>query len=360
MKENKLIKGLDFTWDEIFRARKEGRLLSFDLELSRACNLRCIYCYAESGIKRKNELTKEEIFDVIDQAVELGAEKVVIIGGGEPLMYPYYWEVLQKVRDVGLDSITFTNGTFITKDVARRLYEMKEDLAVKFNSFDENTQDYLAGRKGTGRKIKKSIKNLLEVGYSSSEDSPQLALETIVCKQNYHEIERFYKFCRENNIIPYVEILTVQGRGKTYKDELIISPCEAYELFKRLKEYDEKVWGITWPLTPPIAGQNCKRMYYSAYITSTGDVQPCPGVDIPGGNIREKSLKEIINNSKIFRIVRNIDKYIKEPCKSCKYAKETRCYGCRGTALHHTGDFLNPDPTCWWLKNNIGGEKNDS
>lgn len=55
MKENKLIKGLDFTWDEVFKARDEGRLLSFDLELSKACNLRCIYCYAESGTKRKND-----------------------------------------------------------------------------------------------------------------------------------------------------------------------------------------------------------------------------------------------------------------------------------------------------------------
>ena len=45
--------------------------------------------------------------------------------------------------------------------------------------------------------------------------------------------------------------------------------------------------------------------------------------------------------------------------ESCKYAKETRCYGCRGTALHHTGNFLNPDPTCWWL-NKIPEVENDS
>jgi len=356
MKENELIKGLDFTWDDINKARDKGRLLSFDLELSKACNLRCIYCYAESGRKRENEMTLDEIFNVIDQAVDLGAEKVVVIGGGEPLIYPYYWDVLDKIRDVNLSSITFTNGTVIDEEVAKRLYDLGEDIALKFNSFNEDVQDYLAGGiKGTGKRIKRALESLLKVGYSSKPDAPKLALETIVCKQNMHEIEKFYRFCREHNIIPYVEILTVQGRAKEHDVELVISPEEGYELFKRLKEYDEQEWGITWPLTPPIAGQNCKRMYYSAYITTTGDVQPCPGVDIAGGNIREKSLKEIITNSDIFKTVRNIDKYIKEPCRSCKYAIETKCYGCRGTALHHTGDFLNPDPTCWWLKRCYNG-----
>ena len=351
MKENILFKGLDFSWDEIVTARENGELLSFDLELSLACNLKCVYCYSEAGTRRRNEMSLEDIYSVIDQAVDLGAKKMVIIGGGEPLMYENYWDVLKKVRERNLHSTTFTNGTLIDKKTAQELYSHNEDVALKFNAMDEDIQDHLAGNiKGTGNKIKKALDYLLEAGYSSTEGSPRLALETIVCRSNYDEIVPIYTFCRENNLTPYVEILNVQGRAKKNKDALEISRSEAHMLFKTLQEYDENVWGITWPLTPPIAGQTCKRMYYSAYITATGEVQPCPGVDISSGNIKKQKLRTIISESEIFRAVRYIDRNISEPCKTCSYSEQFKCYGCRGAALHQSGNYLDADPTCWWVE----------
>jgi MoaA/NifB/PqqE/SkfB family radical SAM enzyme len=73
---------------------RHNRLLTLDLETSRACNLRCIYCYANSGRKRENELSLTELRGVVDQAIRLGARVVTVIGGGEPLLYPRirnYW-----------------------------------------------------------------------------------------------------------------------------------------------------------------------------------------------------------------------------------------------------------------------------
>lgn len=349
VKENILFKGLDFSWDEISAAREKGELLSFDLELSLACNLKCLYCYSEAGTRRQNEMSLEDIFSVIDQAVELGARKMVIIGGGEPLMYDHYWEVLKKAREKNLHSTTFTNGTLIDKKVAQELYAYNEDVALKFNAIDENIQDHLAGGiRGTGKRIKQALEHLLEAGYSGTEGSPRLALETIVCRQNYDEILPIYTFCRENNLTPYVEILNIQGNAIKNRDVLEISSTEAFELFKTLKEYDEDVWGITWPLTPPIAGQTCKRMYYSAYITATGEVQPCPGVDVSSGNITDQKLRTIISESEIFDTVRYIDRNISDPCKTCHYSEQFKCYGCRGAALQHSGSCVDADPTCWW------------
>lgn len=344
--ENRQLQGLDFTWKEVNGAIKENRLLSFDLEFSRLCNLRCLYCYSRTGhLEPREELTLTEIKDLINQAVALGARNVVNIGGGEPLMYRHYWEILEKERAVGLKSITFTNGTFITKPIARRLFESGENIALKLNSFDESTQDFLAGVKETGKKIKEALKNFLEVGYAQP-GAPELAIETVICKQNYHEIGGIYRFCRENNILPYVEILTEQGSAKLNAKIISTGPEENLELFKRLLRYDEENLGITWSLTPPIAGQTCKRMLYSAYITSTGNVQPCPGVEIvkPEYNIRNHSLSWILKNSEVFQDVRHIFKNLKGPCKTCEHKG---CYGCRGTALFQKGDYLASDPTCW-------------
>lgn len=348
MIKNKKIQGLDFTWEEVNSAIELSELLSFDLEFSRACNLRCLYCYAKSGEKQKNELSFDEIKNFIFQAVKLGAKNAVNIGGGEPLLYKYYWDVLEIEKQLGLKTITFTNGTLITKAIAKRLYEFGENIALKFNSFDEDVQDFLANKKGIGKKIKNALDNLLEVGYAQK-GGPELALETIVCKQNYSEIENIYKLCRENNFLPYIEIITEQGNADEYKDTLAITPSEGFKLFEKLLKYDEENFGITWPLTPPIAGQTCKRMLYSAYLTSTGNVQPCPGVEISSlnSNIRNRELKWILKNVEVFKKVRNIFDNIHGPCKTCTYED---CYGCRGTALFQAGDYLASDPTCWHAK----------
>ena len=255
-------KGLDFTWQEVNEAIQKNRLLSFDLELSRRCNLRCVYCYAESGRRLANEMTLDEIKNVIDQGIDLGTERIVVIGGGETLLHKHYFDVIDYIKSKNLPCVSFTNGTLITKDLAKKLYDNNIDLAVKFNSFDEDIQDFLAGSiTGTGRRIKQAINYLLGVGYCTK-DGPKLACETVICKYNYDEIEKIYKWCRERDILPYVEILTVQGNAT--KHPLAISISESFELFKKLLNYDKQEFNYDWPLTPPIVGQNCKRIFYSA------------------------------------------------------------------------------------------------
>jgi MoaA/NifB/PqqE/SkfB family radical SAM enzyme len=346
--EHTRMQGLDFSRPDIEAAVDGGSLLSIDLEFSRRCNLRCIYCYAMSGDALKNELTFEEITLILRQAVDLGIRNVVNIGGGEPLMYPRYWDVLAFERQYSLRTVTFTNGTLVDRDVARRLYDLRENIALKFNSFDGRVQDRLAGKKGTARKIKAALDHLREAGYAT-ENGPSLALETIVCRQNYGEIEEIYAFCRENNILPYVEILTVQGTARRYAAQLAITPDEGFRLYSRLQQYDRDRFSIEWPLTPPIAGQSCRRILYSAYITATGNVQPCPGIDVttPDSNLRNRDLAWIINHSAVFRDARNIYKRLKGPCRDCEH---TECYGCRGNALSCEGDYLASDPACWWGK----------
>ncbi|ETR70042.1 MAG: Fe-S oxidoreductase coenzyme synthesis protein [Candidatus Magnetoglobus multicellularis str. Araruama] len=340
----KRISGLNFSDQEIQTAIQENKLLSFDLEFTRACNLNCLYCYA-GGKKIENEMCLNEILSVIEQAVASGARQVVNIGGGEPLAYKYYWKILQKERDLGLKSITFTNGTWITQAIAQQLFDYNEGIALKLNSFNPDIQDFLTGQKGSSARIQDALQHLIKVGYGKT-DAPELAIETIVCNPNYHEIETIYRFCRENNIIPYIEIMTLQGNARKNAQVLETSIAQNYQLFKKLLTYDQQHFGITWPLTPPIAGQSCKRLLYSMYVRSDGNVQVCPGIEIvhPDLNIRNHSIQWILDHSTIFQKARNIYQCLNGKCRICQHAD---CYGCRGTAFAQNGDFCDDDPTCW-------------
>ena len=57
------------------------------ISLTESCNLRCIYCMPE-GVEPKvcgETLTKENIFDIVEVAVELNIKKIRLTGG-EPLL----------------------------------------------------------------------------------------------------------------------------------------------------------------------------------------------------------------------------------------------------------------------------------
>lgn len=334
--------GLDLEWKEVEGAIKEGSLLTIDLELSRRCNLRCIYCYSNGGEALEQELSFGEICGLIDQAIDLGIKRVSIVGGGEPLIYPDFFRIAGYLKEKGMPTVVFTNGTAITEEVAVRLSEFELAVVVKLNSFDNEIQDYLAGGiKGTLKKIIQGIQNLLDAGYT--ENGLHLGIETVVCRQNIKELPIIWLWARKRKIIPYFETLTPQGRARSH--DLEVPAKEIRELFETLSEIDRKYFGYNWEPKPPIAALTCNRCYYSCLVTSNGNVTPCAGVDITVGNIRNESLLSILKNSSLMNGLRNLGENIKGPCHDC--SNNPYCYGCRGVAYQMTGDPFASDPLCW-------------
>jgi radical SAM protein with 4Fe4S-binding SPASM domain len=334
--------GLEFSPEEISASRKNGGLLSLELELSRACNLRCIYCYAASGQALHNELTLGEICTVVDQAAELGARKIIVLGGGEPLIYGNLFAVIDHILAKGIKVDLFTNGTLIDDETAKKLFQRNVAISMKMNSRNQEVQDELAGKSGTFAAIEKGFQALRRAGYP--DENHTLGIETIVCRQNYDELPDLWRWARKQAIVPYVETMTMQGRAVDNKG-LEVAPDKIRTLFEKLSEIDATEFGRIWYPLPPLAASRCARHEYSCTVTSVGDVNPCPGVNIPIGNIREQSLREILKGSTVIHELRNIRKNIKGRCATCTHNEF--CYGCRGHAYQVTGDHLAEDPICW-------------
>ncbi|HIJ78962.1 MAG: radical SAM protein [Desulfobulbaceae bacterium] len=334
--------GVEFSQKEIARTRISKGLLSLELELSRICNLRCIYCYAASGLAVEGELAFSEIQDVIGQAAALGAQKIIVLGGGEPFLYPRLFEVIEAIQQKGMQVDIFTNGTLITPAKARELYARKVAVVIKMNSRQATGQDYLAGRKGTLAEIEQGLAALQEAGYPDA-DHP-LGIQTIICKQNYDELPDLWRWARRQNIIPYVEVMTMQGRA-TENLDLEVAPAAIKNMFETLAKIDAAEFGNNWTPHPPLVASQCARHEYSCTVTSVGDVYPCPGVSVSAGNIRQQSLAEIIGESPLIQDLRNIRTKIKGKCSACDLNEY--CYGCRGHAYQVTGDYLAEDPLCW-------------
>jgi radical SAM protein with 4Fe4S-binding SPASM domain len=334
--------GQEFSREETMETARSGRLLSMELELSRACNLRCLYCYSEAGQPDPDEMALEEVFDVIEQARELGARKIVVLGGGEPLLYPHVRRVIDRILESGLRVELFTNGTLVDAGTARYLFERRVHVVVKLNSLRSEVQDELAGYPGTSEAIMRGIESLRRAGYPGRERG--MGVETVICRRNIGDIPEVWGMARREGIYPYVETMTMQGRAKEHAD-LAVEPYEVRELFHELSGLDREQFGIEWEPVPPLAASSCTRHLYSCTVTTQGDVLPCIGVDVACGNIRSARLASILSRSPVIRSLRNIYAEVKGPCRDCEHGGS--CYGCRGNAYQITGDYLASDPTCW-------------
>ena len=334
--------GGEFSQQEIAQNRSANGLLSLELELSRVCNIRCLYCYAGSGVPLEDELSLAELQDIVDQAVELGARKIIVLGGGEPFLYPHLFTIMDYILEKGVEVDVFTNGTLINEDVARKLYSRNIGVVIKMNSRDAVLQDYLAGKPGTFVAIEKGLAALQSVGYPDAKHP--LGIQTIICQQNYQELPDLWRWARKEKIIPYVEMMTMQGRATEHPD-LEVPVAQIREIFETLAKIDADEFGRNWLPHPPLAASQCSRHEYSCTVTANGDVTPCPGVSVVAGNIRNHKLAEIINDSKAIQELRNIRSTIKGKCAQCDL--NTTCYGCRGHAYQVTGDYLAEDPLCW-------------
>lgn len=348
-----VIHGLDFTDEDIAGCLRRGGLLSLELEFSKKCNLRCVYCYASAGEALNNELTLPELKDIILQAKDIGARKIILLGGGEPLLYDHVREVVEFIRAQGLMQSLFTNGMLITKDLAEFLFKNGVSVVVKRNSNIPEVQNMLGGIKDCHEKIQAGFDRLIEAGYPSG--NTQLGIQTVICRQNLKEIPDLWAWARERGVIPYFEIITSQGRAKEFNKDLAVTNDELHDVFEKLKDIDENRFGHKWSPHPTIASFTCKRHLYSCLVNSQGLIQPCTGIDMPVGDLRKEKLKDILAKSPVIKNLRNIYTTIEGECQSCEFAVD--CYGCRGNAYQSTGNYLASDPACWIRKNSLKAKK---
>ncbi|MDD2703056.1 MAG: radical SAM protein [Candidatus Omnitrophica bacterium] len=331
----------EFAKHEIEETMRAKRLLSLEIEFSLRCNLRCPYCYVPSKEHLENELSSEEIRDCILQARDLGARKIIILGG-EPMMHPGFMEHIAFIRDNGLGVELFTNGYYITGENAKELFEMGVNVVLKMNTFNEELQDKLTGARGSSLFMRRALDFLREAGYP--DDKSFLAVSTVICRDNIDELLPMWEWLRDRNILPYFEIITPQGNARQ-NDWLVPDMGKIKKLFFDIAELDRKRYGNHWEPQPPLVGGRCLRHCFSCLVTSQGLVMPCVGVNIPIGNIRERKLKDILAESEVLQDLRDYRRTIKGPCRSCD--KSLDCYGCRGAAYQLTGDYLASDPLCW-------------
>src|SRR3990172_1760515 len=91
--------------------------------ITRACNLKCVHCYNDSGVgKPFKDISTEKAKEVLDDLAQFGVPSV-LFSGGEPLMRQDLFELIEYAGGKGLRTVISTNGTLITKEKAAMIKE---------------------------------------------------------------------------------------------------------------------------------------------------------------------------------------------------------------------------------------------
>lgn len=89
--------------------------ISINLDLITACNFQCPHCIDGEIINTGKMLDLKYVKRLIADWAKRGLKSVILIGGGEPVLYPHFEEVVRFLKDLSLQVGIVSNGTNIKK-----------------------------------------------------------------------------------------------------------------------------------------------------------------------------------------------------------------------------------------------------
>ena len=105
--------------------------ITIDCSLTRACTYKCVYCYGQLQANDSQRMTKEVIFNFLDDAAEIGVKAISFVSDGESTCSPHLYDAIVHGKAQGLDMALGTNG-YLLKD--EKLEEILPALTyLRFN-----------------------------------------------------------------------------------------------------------------------------------------------------------------------------------------------------------------------------------
>jgi len=278
------------------------------LFINSICNMQCEHCFYWRNLNRKDDLTKEEIFEL---SRSLGRIENLNLSGGEPFLRPEFSEICRqfirqnKVRQIYVP----TNGYFTertVKQITETLKEPELDLFVVEFSLDGMPEfhDKFRVARGAFERAMQTYDALAEL----QEPEPRLRIHAIstATNMNTDEIKRLttYLFDRCPKM-DHHNLAIIRGDRK---DPSLLAPD--LQEYRELYEYIRRLWtpretgrygGIVEPmlqwaklrtLTERTQVIPCCAGRLSTVIYANGDVSVCE-LHKPLGNLRQQSFWEI-------------------------------------------------------------------
>lgn len=333
--------------------RGKRALISFDLEITARCSNNCRHCYINlpAGDKeaKEKELSPEEIGEIGNEAVALGAVWCLITGG-EPLLRKDFPDIYLSLKKKGLLISVFTNATVVTKEHINLFKGYPpRDIEVSVYGVTKGTYEQVTRTPGSFAAFRRGLDLLLGSGLN-------VHLKAMAIRSNLHEQPAIAIFCRERTkdyfrFDPFLHLRydADPSRNAEIKTERL-SPAEIVgleksdpERFQALKKGCDKL------IVPQTTHTPCNHLFHcgagneSFSLSYDGLFRLCPSLWYPDFtyNLKQETLSDAWQN--FVPQVRAMQSKREEFLKTCRACPLINlCMWCPAHAALESGELDAP------------------
>jgi len=238
----------DLLWlSKNFGASRNKWFQSIFLYITEKCQLNCKHCYLGWRLKRKGEMSFDQIISHLKIWKEIGVKRVCFIGG-EPTLHPNLKEAIEYANNLEYEEVIMdTNGIPPALNVLSKINP--SDLTyiqVSLDGTSPKTHDQIRGR-GTFKMTLKTIKELCNRGFdvriicTANKINVKDCLNILkiadkigVSLVKYHICSKEGR-CKDNPRLPFMPqewiefVENLLKFGMSYKTKILFQPSYATE-----------------------------------------------------------------------------------------------------------------------------------
>lgn len=312
------------------------KINSFYIELTNQCNFDCGTCYNRSGASHAPVYLE---FQALRSIMELAP--TISLAGGEPLLYPYYKELIDFIGGHPDTSFVFITNGSMNRILAD--YERYPNIRLQV-SLDGSCEEVNARTRGANH-YDATARFIQEAAAIRP-----LTVKMVISGNNAEDIEPFYRKVMGWGCRPVFSFVINSGNALDRWGTLDLTPREKVRILKLLETLGAE-YANTAEL--PYCTHHCplmdKQEPLNLLVTSDGRIQPCQSLYNEAftlGTIQEFSIERTMDRIADMAAARREADY---GCYRCLIRSQCH-HGCGALAFNSHGDFMACDENCDFRK----------
>lgn len=313
------------------------------------CNMRCVYCDTRfRNEQRPDTLSPRDLERIVDEAAALGVRRIMLLGGGEPLLAGSTTEsLMRRIKAAGMEGVLTTNGWLLDAALAETLVEVGwDEVQVSLDAADPDTNDTLRGTPGALARVTANLRRLAVLRHLAGAKSPRILLHTVLTRRNVDQLERLVALAGSlgayrinvDALIAYRpeqrELLLTDEQRQQLPSRVAAARRIARDLgiehsLEQLVERRTTERGqMELPLGGPatIAHAPCLNPWYYMVVDADGCVSPCCVITGTGEDVRVRGLRASWEKGPVLDGLRGrlLRKQVPDRCRECSVAMISR------------------------------------
>ncbi len=344
--------------------------LMFYYEITLACDLVCKHCRASAQEQpAPDELSTEQSMALLEEVNRFPRKPTVCFTGGDPLKRKDLFPVMAHAAELGISTALTPSATpLATRDSFRNAKNAGVSaIGLSLDGPDAELHDAFRGFSGSFEQTKKMLAWCREFRLP-------VQVNTSITQRNVDRLDEIAELLAREGIMMWsVFFLIPVGRGK---EEKRIEVAQYRTVFEKLYKYSKIMpFFIKTTEAPhyrryvleqggdplsmpagkegdPVGRGSHKRAPLGItdgrgimFVAHNGDIYPAGFLPVFCGRFPKDSPVTVYQEHPVFQALHNPDNY-KGKCGSCTFRQQ--CGGSRARAYAVYGDYLGPEPDCFF------------